>query len=169
MAPLRRRPRTVKKKLASHLVGLVQDASGQPAVEHAVPDAITTNTTTNDNNNNNNNNDDDARRLPTSPAMAKSLSPRLQRSPITRDHGMLSLNVHVGPGQTGRKLRPEEISQLRQELANRREAIRKKYKYAAEALRARFELRIHRIPAHVRKMKVSELRSINGTSHNLIL
>ncbi|KAK9376316.1 uncharacterized protein V1513DRAFT_275926 [Lipomyces chichibuensis] len=98
-------------------------------------------------------------------------SPRLRNSPgsqssVARQRSrreQRSLHDDANATITMRTLnttKEDQIHQLRLELAERRETLRNNYAAAAKSLRVRLEMRIHRIPRHLRQMTLGELRNI---------
>ncbi|KAK9467890.1 hypothetical protein V1512DRAFT_290236 [Lipomyces arxii] len=59
------------------------------------------------------------------------------------------------------------LSDLQLSLLKRRQQIRKKYVAAAKSLRTRIEMRIHRIPPHLRSMTIAELQERLSTNKSI--
>ncbi|KAK9353223.1 hypothetical protein V1505DRAFT_304517 [Lipomyces doorenjongii] len=107
---------------------------------------------------------------------APPFSPLVRRSPRLRDsHASQSSVARQRSGREQRSVydanatvimrtfntpKEEQIHQLKLELAERRESLRRNYAAAAKSLRARLEMRIHRIPRHLRQMTLGELRNM---------
>ncbi|KAK9454950.1 hypothetical protein V1511DRAFT_511596 [Dipodascopsis uninucleata] len=53
-----------------------------------------------------------------------------------------------------------DIMKLKEEMKIRREELRKKYALAAKAVRLRLEMRVHRIPRHLRNKTIRELKEM---------
>ncbi|KAK9388322.1 hypothetical protein V1515DRAFT_598511 [Lipomyces mesembrius] len=97
-------------------------------------------------------------------------SPRLRNSPASQSsvarqrsgreqRSLYDANATVTM-RTLNTTNEEQIHRLKLELAERREALRQNYAAAAKSLRARLEMRIHRIPRHLRQMTLGELRNM---------
>ncbi|KAK9487227.1 hypothetical protein V1527DRAFT_460970 [Lipomyces starkeyi] len=105
---------------------------------------------------------------PISPLVRR--SPRLRNSPGSRSsvarqrsgreqRSLYDANATITM-RTFNATKEEQIHQLNLKLAERREKLRKNYAAAAKSLRARLEMRIHRIPRHLRQMTLGELRNM---------
>ncbi|KAK9247491.1 hypothetical protein V1506DRAFT_532071 [Lipomyces tetrasporus] len=105
-----------------------------------------------------------------SPQPAVRRSPRLRRSPALRpslgcprsEREQLSSEdpTATNARKSASTIKEDQILRLQLELAKRREVLREKYTAAANALRARLEMRIHRVPRHLRRMTLGELRKL---------
>ncbi|KAK9325829.1 hypothetical protein V1517DRAFT_313632 [Lipomyces orientalis] len=107
---------------------------------------------------------------PQQPAVRR--SPRLHRSPALRpslvrqqrsEREQLRSDDPTATSalKSFSTIKEEQILRLQLELSKRREVFREKYTAAASALRARLEMRIHRVPRHLRRMTLGELRKLH--------
>ncbi|KAK9237204.1 hypothetical protein V1525DRAFT_404524 [Lipomyces kononenkoae] len=87
-------------------------------------------------------------------------SPRRLSGPRGQEHRIQDDANTATTLKTFNTIKEEQIMQLKLELVERREALRKNYTAAAKSLRARLEMRIHRIPRHLRHMTLGELRNM---------
>ncbi|KAK9365467.1 hypothetical protein V1509DRAFT_633016 [Lipomyces kononenkoae] len=98
-------------------------------------------------------------------------SPRLRNSPRRlsnsrgHEHRTQDDANTTTTSKTINTIKQEQIMRLKLELAERREALRENYTAAAKSLRARLEMRIHRIPRHLRHMTLGELRNMQLSNH----
>ncbi|KAK9447221.1 uncharacterized protein V1518DRAFT_421672 [Limtongia smithiae] len=70
--------------------------------------------------------------------------------------------AQTSPRQTTARVSEAQIKQLQADLHERREALRQKYTAAAACLRARLELRLHRIPPHIRTLTLAQLLELRA-------